>query len=427
MTADDSPGRAAAALLHGRQQATVLSAMSPGQPDRLLAAILAESRARDIGLTLLIADLSGRWGFLNDHDRERLRDGRLRLVMLAGGVHRRLSSLVEYYPHSLYEVDRYIASGQIAADIFVARVSQATATSGFTWGTMVGYSPAALARIGCVGFEVAHGEPPVGRQAVIDREHPAVTCPAGEPGGSPGRTGAPPAGHDRIGRLAAGLLPDDATLELGLGAVPEAVVPHLAGKGSLGLHSGILPASLQPLIASGAITGARKSYEPGLHLATGVLAWRPEPGPGAGRLRLVPVSVTHSPEVLRQQHRLWAINSAFEVDLLGQVNAEYAGGARIASGGGQVDFFHAAHHSDGGAAVLAIPARAKDGRSRIVADLGCSRRVTSAAADIDYVVTEFGVAHLTAVTAGERARRLAAIAHPEDRETLIRKWNDRSG
>jgi 4-hydroxybutyrate CoA-transferase len=431
MAADQGHLDAAAALLRGREQATVLSAMWPGQPDRLLAAILAESRARDIGLTLLIADVSARWSFLDDRSEQRLSDGSLRLVTLAGGVPRRLSSAVEYYPDSLYEVDRYIASGQIAADIFVARVSQRTVASGFTLGTMVGYSPAALARIGPAGFEVGHRESPVGKQAVIERERPMVTCPAGQPAGAghPGRPAATSAAHDKIGRLAAGLLPDDATLQLGLGAVPEAVVPHLAGKRSLGLHSGIFPASLQPLVASGAITGARKSYGQGLHLATGVLSWGPRTGPrdDDGRLRLVPVSVTHSPEVLGQQHRLWAVNSAFEVDLLGQVNAEYAGQVRIASGGGQADFFRAAHRSDGGGAVLVLPARTKDGHSRIVADLGCSQRVTSVGADIDYVVTEFGVARLTAATASERARRLIAIAHPEDRETLARKWNDLSG
>lgn len=133
--------------------------------------------------------------------------------------------------------------------------------------------------------------------------------------------------------------------------------------------------------------------------------------------------MTHSPDILRRQHRLWAINSAFEIDLLGQANAEYAGRIRIASAGGQADFFRAAHQCDGGAAVLVIPARAKDGRSRIVADLGSSRRVTSAAADIDYVVTEFGIAHLTAA---QRARWLTAIAHPQDRDALTRNWNDAS-
>ena len=109
-------------------------------------------------------------------------------------------------------------------------------------------------------------------------------------------------------------------------------------------------------------------------------------------MRLKPISMTHSPTLLLEHERFWAVNSAFEIDLAGCVNSEYAGAARVASAGGQTDFFRAAHASAGGAAVLALPARAGDGRPRIVGRLPAGRPPTSTGADLDYVVTEHGIA-----------------------------------
>lgn len=422
MVIDDGHAAAAGALLSGLSSATVLSAMSPCQPDAMLAAILAEGRRTGATLTLLVADLTGRWNFLTTADEADLGTGRLRLVSLAGAVPRRLSGRVEHYPNSLYDIDRYIADGRLAADIFVARVHPADRGSGFSLGDMVGYTPAALGRVERVGFEVRAGRRSFGHSALVERHRPDAVAAAPDEAHAGASGHKPSPQQRRIGRIAAELLPDDATLQLGLGAVPEAVVPYLADKKCLGLHSGIFPASLQPLIAAGVLRGEAKSYGRGLHIATGVLSWQEPAGPSDDdRLRLEPISVTHSPEVLRQQHRLWAINSAFEVDLLGQVNAEYAAGARVASGGGQGDFFRAAHLSDGGAAVLVIPARTTSGRPRIVPLLRLAHHVTSSAADVDYVVTDFGVANLTAATASERARRMIEVAHPGDREALERK------
>jgi 4-hydroxybutyrate CoA-transferase len=140
---------------------------------------------------------------------------------------------------------------------------------------------------------------------------------------------------------------------------------------------------------------------------------------------LQPLSVTHAAAVLAQQHRFWAINSAMEVDLLGQVNAEYAAGVRVASSGGQADFFRAAHLNPGGAAVLAIPARTGSGRGRIVARIRPPHAVATMAADLDIVVTEYGYAQLSGATAAERVSRMIAIAHPDDRKTLQREWDNR--
>jgi acyl-CoA hydrolase len=280
---------------------------------------------------------------------------------------------------------------------------------------MIGYTPAALDRAGSIGLEVLpRGTDRAGGWGITAGRADAL-CAAStavEPA-APATAPASPV-RDRIGELVGGLIPDDATLELGIGAVPEAVVPYLGLKTALGLHSGILPASLRTLVAAGAFDGSAKSYARGRHVATGVVG----SGGWGDRLRLEPLSVTHAPGVLARQHRFWAVNSAMEVDLLGQVNAEYAAGARVASGGGQADFFRAAHLSEGGAAVVAIPARTGSGRPRIVPRIRPPHGITTAAADVDIVVTEYGHAELRGATAAERARRMIAIAHPDDRKAL---------
>jgi acyl CoA:acetate/3-ketoacid CoA transferase beta subunit len=413
--------RVAEALLAGRERATILSAMSPCQPDDLLAALLRTGRRRGIQLTLLIADISGRFGFAQERDRRDLIDGALSIVALAGATPRHISPYVDHSPHSMFDLDRYIADGTIAADIFVTRVSPPRrAGSGFGLGPMIGYAPAALSRIGCVGAEIVPGMRSFAGTAPVPPGLLDAVCHAiGHP--RPSGAGRSPAtrGQERIGELVAQLIPDGATVQLGLGTVPEAVAGRLAGKRSLGLHSGILPASLRPLIAAGMFTGEAKSDHRGLHIATGVLdgtlgeRWDE-------RVRLKPISVSHAPGVLRRQHRLWAINSAFEIDLLGQANAEYAGQLRVASGGGQSDFVRAAHQCAGGASVFALPSRTAAGQARIVPRLGHPGVPTSSAGDVDYVVTEHGVAQLTGATASMRAERLIGIAHPDDRPALRR-------
>jgi acyl-CoA hydrolase len=137
-------------------------------------------------------------------------------------------------------------------------------------------------------------------------------------------------------------------------------------------------------------------------------------------LRLVPLSITHNVELLARIDGFVSLNSAIEVDLSGQVNAEVAGGTYIGAVGGQVDYVRAARRSRGGKSIIALPATARGGKlSRIVASLN-DPVVTTARSDVDIVATEFGAAHLRGMSLEERARRLIAIAHPNFREPLER-------
>jgi 4-hydroxybutyrate CoA-transferase len=398
--------------------------MGPQQPDELLRALIQQSRALDVRLTLFVADLTGSFGFLDEADLADARSGRLEIITLAGAVPRRWSPAVDYLPLSLWDVDRALSDGRLTVDVVVAVVVPGPEPRTVAFGDMVGFTPSALTHASAVGFELRPGRSFPGCYSVpLEQADTVVTT-----GNVPALPTRPPARldaiQDSIGRQVAALIPDTATLQLGLGAVPEAVCAHLGGRRDLGLHSGVLSSSLRSLIRSGAVNGACKSVEIGRHVATGVLD-ADDDGPGWGEdVELQPISLTHAPDRLLRHDRLWAVNSAFEVDLAGQPNAEYAGGARVASGGGQADFVRAAHVSRGGAAVIALPARTRTGRSRIVARLAPAIMATSPGSDIDIVVTEHGVAHLTARTAAERAHALIAIAHPDDREQLVRELAD---
>lgn len=228
-----------------------------------------------------------------------------------------------------------------------------------------------------------------------------------------------------IGAHVAPLVADGACLQVGIGAIASAVVQALAGHRHLGVHSGMFTDPLMALTLSGAIDHSRKPA--GQRLAVTGCVYGSESlyafADNNSRLSLREPGFTHDPQVVAQIAGFTALNSAVEVDLLGQMNAEWlsAPGARlqhIGGVGGLNDFMRAARFAPQGQAVTALPSRA-GGRPRIVARL--SGPATVAAQDADLVVTEQGVARLRDASLGERVQRMIAIAHPEDRDGLQRQ------
>ena len=226
----------------------------------------------------------------------------------------------------------------------------------------------------------------------------------------------------RIAGHAAALIEEGAVLQTGIGAIPDAILSALAGHRDLGVHSGMIGDGIVELIERGVVNGARKNIDRGLAVA-GVLFATERTYRFADRnpqLLLRPVTHTHNVAVMAQLDRFVAINSAIEVDISGQVNAELANGDYIGAVGGQLDFVRGALQSRGGRSIIALPATAKAGTvSRIVARID-SAVVTTPRSDADLIVTEFGVADLRGQSLAERARRLVAIAHPDFREQLAR-------
>jgi len=216
----------------------------------------------------------------------------------------------------------------------------------------------------------------------------------------------------------AGLVEDGDTIQIGVGALPTAILDGLSGHENLGFHAGMLTDGVLRLVSQGVITGRRKEIDEGL-VVTGTaigsadLYARLDEMPVEFR----PASYTHSARVLARFSRLVAINSALEVDLTGQVGAEVVGGRYLGGIGGQADFSGAAART-GARSIIALRSRAGDESTIVAALRGVP--VTTARADVDVVVTEHGVAHLRGCALSERAGRLAAVAAPEHRDKLLR-------
>jgi len=225
----------------------------------------------------------------------------------------------------------------------------------------------------------------------------------------------------RIGEQVAGLIPDGATLQMGIGGIPDGVLRALYSKKDLGVHTEMFSDGVIDLVEAGVITNERKTLHRGKIVAGFLL--------GSQRLyefvdnnpivEMHPTGYVNDPFVISQNDRMVAINSAIEVDLSGQVCADSIGHRFYSGVGGQIDFIRGAARSRGGVPIIALPSTASGGKfSRIVADLKPGAGVTTTRNDVHYIVTEFGIADLYGKSIRQRAQSLITIAHPDFRDEL---------
>lgn len=230
--------------------------------------------------------------------------------------------------------------------------------------------------------------------------------------------------HLKIGEHIAGMIPDGATLQMGIGSIPDAVLHHLGSHKDLGIHTELFSDGVIEMVERGVITCSRKTFHPG-KIVSGFLFGSKmlyEFVDNNPLIEMHPTDYVNDPFNIAQNEKMVAINSAVEVDLTGQVCADSIG-SRIYSGvGGQVDFIRGAARSKGGLPIIAFQSTAKDGKlSRIVPTLKEGAGVVTTRNDVHYVVTEFGVASLHGKTVRQRTKELINIAHPSFRDDLTRE------
>jgi len=236
--------------------------------------------------------------------------------------------------------------------------------------------------------------------------------------------------EEQIGKYCASLIEDGDTLQLGIGAIPDAVLHMLHDKKDLGIHSEMFSDGVVELMEKGIINNCKKELNPGKSVATFLM--------GSNRLyefvnnnpqvELYPVDYTNDPVKVMQLEHIVSINSCLQVDLTGQVNAESIGRRQYSGVGGQADFVRGAMLSKYGKSIIAIPSTSKKGQiSRIVPTLDPGSVVTTTRNDVRYIITEYGIADLWGKTLRERARALIAIAHPNFREGLAAEFEARFG
>ncbi len=228
--------------------------------------------------------------------------------------------------------------------------------------------------------------------------------------------------QNAIGRLVADLVSDGATIETGIGKLPTMVLKALGSKNDLGVHSGMVSDAMADLISSGVINGTRKNIDTG-KVVTGVALGSTrlhEFIRGRDDILFRPASYTHNPDILKQNDTFVAINSVIEIDLFGQINGETIGGKQVGGQGGLADFMKGAKLAKYGRSIVVLPASAAKGTvSKIVPKLDV---VTCPRSDVDYVVTEHGVADIRYKNPDDRTASLIDIAAPEFRDELKAAW-----
>ena len=340
------------------------------------------------------------------------------------GSNRRLAKagLLDVLPCNYSQLPELIRNRHIKVDVLMLQVAPADAAGRYSLSLAYEYLVTAIDGARIVIAEVNDRAPRTFGERTLGAEDIDFLVPSSR---APLVSPAPPSSdvERAVAVHAATLIEDGATLQFGIGTLPEAVLAQLTDRRELGVHTGAITDEAARLARAGVITNARKSIDAGVTIAGVAMGGRTlcDHIHDNADVQFRSVEYTHSAKVLSGIERFVAINSAVEVDLTGQVNAEVAAGVYVGAVGGGGDFLRAAGRSAGGVPIIALPSTAGDGDSRvsrIVVDL--SGPVSTARSDAGVIVTEHGIADLRGLSLSERVKRMVAIADPEFRESLER-------
>jgi acyl-CoA hydrolase len=333
----------------------------------------------------------------------------------AHGALRKLSAkgLVDIVPCHYGRIEELITAGHIRVDVVLLQVAPADADGYYSLGATVDYAAVAAEQARVVLVEVNANMPPTSSSRALHRSRVAASITSSRVlADSPARPAA--AAERAVAENVAAFVPSGATIQLGVGALADAIARALHGRRDLLVRSGLVGDWLVDLDEAGALADSPGSCVTGIALGTDRLY---KFLADSAKVRMAPVDEQLAPAALAQCDPYVAMNSAIEVDLHGQANAEVVAGRYVGAVGGQVGFLRAARKARSGLAILALAATNSDGStSRIVPAV--SGPVTTAQSDVDLVITEFGAADLRGTSYPERAERLIAVAAPQHRAAL---------
>jgi acyl-CoA hydrolase len=388
-----------------------------GEPPTLLGALSEQRRDfRDVKVAQILA--MRKYAYIDPQTVEHVRH----VAFFYGGATRAggCEGWIDFIPNYFSEIPLMIERGQIPADVVFSMASPMDAHGYFSLSLGTDYTMAAVAKARAVVLEVNPNVPFACGNCLVHVSQVAALVESNEP---VLEVGLPKIGPVQvaIGKSVAELIDDGSTLQIGYGGIPDAVVMQLTHKHDLGIHTEMIGDGIMTLVASGAVTNRRKNYLPGKMIATFALGSNRlyrfmDRNPG---LEMHPVDYTNTPALAGLNDKLVAINATLQIDLLGQCGSESLAHLPFSGTGGQSDFVRAANRSRGGKAFIVLPSTAKDDTiSRIVPALSPGTHVSTSKNDINYVVTEYGVAQLRGKSAKQRARELIGIAHPNFRAEL---------
>ena len=416
-----TPAVAAAVIPSG---AKVAMALGVGQPPALLKALADRAEAREVadiniyyllstaiaGETVLRFDLTDR---LRPHS---LFHGAIERKLEAQGIEEGRRAV--WFVPTGFQQTPHVLTHEIGVDTLLATVSPMDADGYFSFGTNTDYALAVSKTAKRVILEVNPHMPRVFgdcrvhvSQVTALVEHAAPLLEAGR---------APQQPQDVvIGGIIAGLIENGSTLQMGIGALPDAVCAALHDHVDLGIHTELLTPGLVALMQAGVVTNARKTLHPGKTVFTFAMGDRAtydflHENPG---LEAHPVDYVNDPAVIARNDRMVSVNATLQIDLFGACCSEYLNGRQYTAAGGQLDFVRGASAAQSGKSIIACHSTAAKGAvSRIVARL--DGPVTTPRNDVQYVVTEHGWANLRGMTTDQRARTLISMAAPQFREEL---------